>query len=422
VKSVRIGYFVNEYPPNIVGGLGEHAKNLGRELTRLGHDISLFTVNNGSQDTRKISGGIDVNRVLVLDSNDIIPSVVSDDLRRWGTGIRDFSEIFLYNILSAHKFVNVLIKNEGYKFDIIYVHDWLSAPAGIIAKRNTDLPLVFHVHSTEWGRKGGYGSKTISDFERKAAETADLTITVSNAMYEDLMGHGFPSEKIRVVWNGISTDRYNPEKLKDEEIQSLRNRYGIEPEDKMILFVGRLVPVKGVWNLLQAMTIVAKKHPEAKLVILGRGDPGEERRITDMVRAWNLENNVKTRFEFVSEPERILHYAACDMAVFPSLYEPFGIVCLEAMAMAKPVVAGARGVSGFREQVIPSGEEQTGLHVNGEDPTDIGEWGIIPLLDDPEGAKEMGKRGRERAKEYFSWEKAAKSTLEIFDETIRQNK
>jgi glycosyltransferase involved in cell wall biosynthesis len=103
------------------------------------------------------------------------------------------------------------------------------------------------------------------------------------------------------------------------------------------------------------------------------------------------------------------------------VYEPFGIVSLEAMAMEKPIVVGAHGVVGFREQVVPSGPDQTGIHVNGEDPADIA-WGIEEVLKDPNRAKTWGENGRKRVLEYFTWRKAAQQTLEIYNTLLpKQN-
>ena len=127
-----------------------------------------------------------------------------------------------------------------------------------------------------------------------------------------------------------------------------------------------------------------------------------------------LKENVICRFEFVSEEERILHYAAADLCVFPPLYEPFGVVSLEAIAMEKPVVVGAKGVVGFREQVVPSGPDQAGVHVNGNDPADIA-WGIMAALKDPEGARNRGENGRRRVLEYFTWHTVAEQTVKIYE-------
>ncbi|MEM3503963.1 MAG: glycosyltransferase family 4 protein, partial [Nitrososphaeria archaeon] len=167
--------------------------------------------------------------------------------------------------------------------------------------------------------------------------------------------------------------------------------------------------------LVQAMPLVLNEFPRAKLIILGKGE--EEKDIIETSRRLGINNNVICNFEFVPENERILHYAAADVCVFPSIYEPFGIVSLEAMAMKKPVVVGARGVVGFREQVIASGPEQNGIHVNGEDPADIA-WGIKEVLRDPQRAKVWGDNGRKRVQQYFTWRKAAEETIEIYSSLL----
>jgi len=414
---MRIGYFVWEYPPRIVGGLGTYAENICPVMIDLGHDISVFTVNDGTLKTREILKGVDVNRPMLVDGGNILPLFLTEDLRKWGTGIKHFNDVLMYNILSATKFVNELIKKEGYKFDVICAHDWLSALAGIMVKHETGLPFVFHLHSTEWGRSMGGGSTVIRHIEENAANVADRVITVSYPMHEDLTRHGFDVAKISVCWNGINLDKYDPERLEDKEIQSLRNKYGIGPEEKMMLFVGRLTAVKGIVSLVKAMHMVTTKHPEAKLVILGKGEL--EQTVFALINKLNMGDKVKTRFEFVSEEERILHYGACDIAVFPSLYEPFGIVSLEAMAMEKPVVVGASGISGFRDQVIPSGHAQTGVHVDGSSKADI-VWGVNTLLEDMQKAREMGKRGRKRVEKYFTWDKIAEHTIGIYEDVIRE--
>ncbi|RLI40231.1 glycosyltransferase family 1 protein, partial [Candidatus Bathyarchaeota archaeon] len=169
--------------------------------------------------------------------------------------------------------------------------------------------------------------------------------------------------------------------------------------------------VKSVRNLLQAMPMVFSEYPKTKLVILGKGE--EQRDIVETAERLGIKDKIIYRFEFIPEDERILHYAAADLCVFPSVYEPFGIVSLEAMSMAKPVVVGAQGVVGFREQVVSSGPDQNGVHVNGGDPADIA-WGIKEVLKDPERAKKWGENGRKRVLEFFTWRKAAEQTLEIY--------
>jgi glycogen(starch) synthase len=409
---LRIGFFVYEYPPQIVGGLGTYADYITREFVGLGHDVSVFTLNSGDLKTREILKGVEIHRPLIADASDVFPMFVAEDLREWGTNIRFFSDIFVHNVLSATKFVNDLIKKEGYSFDVVCVHDWLSSIAGLIIKNETKIPVVFHVHSTEWGRSGGHGSRVVSHFEWETAQRADRIITVSHAMRDDLTRHGWPQSKISVVWNGVDPKRYNPQDCRPEDVQKIRHKYGIPEDWNMLLFIGRLTWVKGVGNLLQAMPMVLHEYPKTKLVILGKGE--EQRDIVETADRLGVKENVICRFEFVPEDERILNYAATDACIFPSVYEPFGIVSLEAMALGKPVIVSAQGVVGFREQVIPSGADQNGIHIDGESPADIA-WGIKETLKNPQKARKWGENGRKRVLEYFTWRKAAKQTLEIYE-------
>jgi glycogen(starch) synthase len=408
---LRIGFFVWEYPPKLVGGLGTYAEYITREFVEMGHDVTVFTLNPGNLKTREIIKGVEVHRPLIADASNVFPMFVTEDLKKWGANIRLFNDIFIYNILSATKFVNGLINKEGYKFDVVAVHDWLSSISGIIIKNETEIPVVFHVHSTEFGRSGGQGSEVVSHFESATAQLANRIITVSHAMREDLTRHGWPAKKISVVWNGVDPKRYNPTNYSPEDVKQIRDKYGINDDECMLFFLGRLTWVKGIRNLIQAMPSILSEYPKTKLVILGRGE--EEKDIDETASRLGIKENVVCRFDFVPEEERILHYAASDVCVFPSVYEPFGIVSLEAMAMEKPVVVGAHGVVGFREQVINAGPDQNGIHVNGENSADIA-WGIKEVLKDSERAKMWGKNGRERVLRYFSWKQVAEQTLQIY--------
>jgi glycogen(starch) synthase len=409
---LRIGFFVWEYPPALVGGLGTYADYMTREFVAMGNDVTVFTLNPGNLKTREIMKGVEVHRPLIADASNVFPMFVIDDLKKWGTNIRMFNDIFIYNILSGTKFINSMLKKEGCHYDVVCVHDWLSSIAGIIAKNETKVPVAFHVHSTEWGRAGGQGSEVVSHLEWATSQKVDKIITVSYAMQEDLTRHGWPKSKISVVWNGVDPERYNPKNCKPEDVEAIRCRYGIKPEEKMILFLGRLTWVKGVRSLVQAMPMVLEEYPNTKLVILGKGE--QQNDILETASRLGISDKVACRFDFVSEDERILHYAASDACIFPSIYEPFGIVSLEAMAMEKPLIVGAQGVVGFREQVIPSGSDQNGVHVNGGNPADIA-WGIKEVLFDPERAKKWGQNGRKRVQQYFTWRKVAEQTLRIYE-------
>src|SRR3989304_7389441 len=157
-------------------------------------------------------------------------------------------------------------------------------------------------------------------------------------MKDELIKLGFPRDRIYVSYNGVDPQKYNPESVSAERVRKIRESYCLKDDDLMILFLGRLVGVKGVDKLIMALPHVLLKIPKAKLVIVGVGDLQEY--LTNLVRTMRLDDYVRFRFDFIPEEERILNYAACDVAVFPSLYEPFGLVALEAMSMERPVVVG----------------------------------------------------------------------------------
>ena len=410
--QLRIGFFVWEYPPALVGGLGTYAEYITREFVSMGNDVTVFTLNPGNLKTREILRGVEVHRPLIADASNVFPMFVIDDLKKWGTNIRMFNDIFIYNILSATKFINSMLKKEGCNYDLVCVHDWLSSISGLMVKNETGTPVCFHVHSTEWGRAGGPGSEVVSHLEWATSQKVDKIITVSHAMREDLTRHGWPNSKISVIWNGVDPERYNPTNCKAEDADAIRQRYGIKPEEKMILFLGRLTWVKGVTNLVQAMPMILEDYPNTKLVILGKGE--QQNDIIETASRLGIGDKVACKFEFVPENERILHYAASDVCIFPSTYEPFGIVSLEAMSMAKPLVVGAQGVVGFKEQVLPSGPDQNGVHVNGGSAADIA-WGLKEVLCDSERARKWGENGRKRVLQYFTWRKAAEQTLRVYE-------
>jgi len=411
---MKIAVFVYEYPPKIVGGLGTYAAEITRKFVLNDHDVTVFTMNDdaGSLPTREIWRGIEIHRPLHIDVSDSLPDVIAEDIRKWGRGIHLFGKLMVYNYLSAAKLVNELIKKEGLKYDVVVAHDWLSAMGGITVKRETGLPLAFHVHSTEKGRTLGNGSSVVSNIELRGGKMADMVVTVSYAMKDELVQLGFPREKIHVSYNGVDPQKYKPDNVSQEAIQKIRAKYGVKDDEFMILFLGRLVLVKGVDKLIMAMPHILSKIPKAKLVVVGVGDLQEY--LTNLTRMTKLDEFVKFCFDFIPEEERIQHYAACDIAVFPSHYEPFGIVALEAMSMEKPVVVGAAGVSGMREIVICCGEDQCGYHIDPNNPSDIA-WGVTSALENPERRKMLGTNGRKRVLEEFTWSKIAEKTVELYE-------
>ncbi|KYK21124.1 hypothetical protein AYK25_03825 [Thermoplasmatales archaeon SM1-50] len=416
-QTIKIIHFSWEFPPTIWGGLGTFATELLQKQVSLGNDVTVFTLNkdNSNPPSEKWKG-VDVYRPKLIDLSSSFTLFANQDVRSWGSHFKFFADVISYNISSASQLVNTIVKTNEKSFDIIDGHDWLGIIGGMIAKKELNLPLIFHIHSTENGRSLGGGSQTIKNIEYEGGQTADGIITVSHAMKNELHQLGFPAEKIQVCWNGVDPQKYDPNRISSQAVSILRATYGIRPDETMLFFVGRLVAVKGIDKLVQAMPHVLKIFPKTKLVILGVGDM--EADIRRMVEDLGLQTKIILRNEFVSEEERILHYAASDVVVLPSLYEPFGIVCTEAMSMSKPVVVGARGINGMREQVIPSGADQCGRHINPYDPIDIA-WGIKQLLESKEQRIQMGYHAREQVIEKFNWDTIAERTSEIYTKFIR---
>jgi len=413
---LKIVHFSWEYPPVIYGGLGTFATEITQKQVEMGNDVTVFSLNEGNKfETFEKRNNIDVYRPKTIDLTDTFRLFATYELKGWGPNFKFFADVISYNSMSANQLVNLLVRKENKSFDIIDAHDWLGIVGGMASKKELGIPLIFHVHSTEVGRSVGRGSHTIKDIEFEGGQVADCVITVSHAMKDELEKLGFPPHKIRVCWNGVDPNKYDPKKVADNDRLDLRRAYGISDEENMLFFVGRLVTVKGVDNLVKGMPSVLEEFPNTKLVILGIGD-----------MEWNLRNEAENlgikdkiiiRNEFISEEERIKHYAASDCVVLPSIYEPFGIVCTESMSMGKPTVVGATGTNGFREQIIPSGKDQSGIHINPHKPDDIA-WGIKQVLKLEDKGKKLGIKARKRVIDNFSWESVTKRTLEIYKEFV----
>ncbi len=415
IYTMHIVHFSWEYPPVLYGGLGTFATEITQEQKKAGNNITVFSLNeNNKYAIRETWRDIQVYRPKLVDGAPTFRLYANPELLNWGANIKFFSDVVNYNTLSASQLTNELVRSKKNHFDIIDAHDWLGIIGGMIAHKELDLPLIFHVHSTEVGRSAGDGSQIIKNIELEGGETADCIITVSHAMHDELVHLGYPKDKIRVCWNGIDPHKYDPAQVSSEKRQQIREQYGITNNETFLFFIGRLVTVKGPDNLIKAMPSVLEEFPRAKLVLLGIGDM--ENHLNNLIDELQLDKQVILRTEFVSEQERIAHYAASDIVVLPSLYEPFGIVCTEAMSMAKPVVVGARGVNGMREQIIKNGDGQCGVHINPFDPADIA-WGLKQMLAlSPSRRTQLGINGRKRAQQHFSWKKVTKKTLEIYKE------
>lgn len=402
---MRIAYLSIEFPPRIFGGLGVYVDEISRELVRLGESISVFTLGDGELKKYQEMNGVEVFRMYPVPIRDGLDLFLSSQTLSWGEGLRFFEDLISLNQLCAASVM------ENGPFDLCVAHDWLGLLGGMAVKRESTA-LIYHVHGLEIGRTDAPNPQLVA-LEKKGAEVADLVITVSEAMKQQLVGMGVAAEKIRVCYHGVDTVFFNPDRADAERLAALRIRYGFAPEDIIVLFMGRLEPVKGVVQLFSAITQVQAKHPRAKLLVVGKGS----------LESWAASEAkrlgcVRLVTDFLDGEEKMLTYAMADLCVFPSIYEPFGIVALEAAAMGKVAVVGAAGTSGLAEIVKnPAAEQPTGIHVNARDPSDIA-WGINLALEDGERLKSWGRNARARALEEFTWQKAAERTLEIYKECI----
>ena len=399
---MRIAIVTWEYPPHVVGGLGTYAGAIVAAWRAAGHDVEVFAALRETD----MDPGDGTHWARPLDLAPLYPSLFSAEAQAWGPLL---GELAATNVLWADC---VRKRHRREPFDVVAIHDWLSAPAGLVLAPLLDAPVVFHVHSTERGRQPVAPSPIVGSWEYTLGHAAAAVVTVSKAMREDLVAHGWPADRVHAVWNGVDTRRYHPQAPGGPE---LRARYNIPAAAPVALFIGRLTDVKGVRQLAAAWGAVAAQRAGAWLVVLGSGELEHELR--DIFANSGCGERVVMRTEFVDEQERIAHYAASDVVVLPSTYEPFGLVAAEAMACGKPAVVGAQGVVGFREQVVAGGPEQTGLHVNGGDPDDIA-WGLSEALQDRERLAAWGTNARARAASVFTWERSAEATLAVYQAAI----
>ena len=400
---MRIAYLSIEFPPRIFGGLGVYVDEISRELVSMGESISVFTLGDGKLKKYQEMNGVEVFRMYPVPIRDGLDLFLSAQTLSWGEGLH-----FLEDLISLNQLCAASVMENG-PFHLCVAHDWLGLLGGMAVKRE-GTTMIYHVHGLEIGRTDSPNPQLVA-LEKKGAEVADLVITVSEAMKRQLVGMGVAAEKIRVCYHGVDTVFFNPDRADAGRLEDLRSRFGFAEDDLVVLFMGRLEPVKGVVQLFSAIAQVQAKHPRVKLLVVGKGS----------LESWAASEAkrlgcVRLVTDFLDAEEKMLTYALADLCVFPSIYEPFGIVALEAAAMGKASVVGAAGTSGLAEIVKnPAAELPTGVHVNARDPNDIA-WGINFALEDGERLRSWGKNARARALEEFTWTKAAERTIEIYKE------
>jgi glycogen synthase len=283
--------------------------------------------------------------------------------------------------------------------------------AGFLAKMLYDIPLVVTIHSLEplrpWKKEQlGNGYHLSTWMEKTGVEAADRIIAVSNDSKKDIMKcYNVPEDKIEVIYNGIDLNQY-----KKTGVNVARKKYGID--GRYILFVGRISRQKGIIHLVDAV----KYLPQDVKVVLCASTPDTEEIKMEMEEKVKLYPNIIWIDKMVTKEEIIELYSNAEVFVCPSIYEPFGIINLEAMACNTPVVASATG--GIKEVVV---DGETGFLVEPGNPEDLAEH-IKKLLDDRELAATFGANGRKRVEEMFSWESIAKKTYDMYEDVIENYK
>jgi len=400
VKSL---FLTNEYPPNVYGGAGVHVEYLTRELAKLMDvEVRCFGAQDDVFDHLRVRG-------------------FEVDTAGW-TAPKNLHSIF-GAVRRSTDFNTAAIDA-----DIVHCHTWYTHFGGILAKLNYGIPLVITSHSLEplrpWKREqlgGGY------DFscwvERTAMQMADAVVAVSREAGADLLRlFDIPADRIHIIYNGIDTDEYRPVSHHDALI-----RYGIDPDVPFILFVGRIARQKGIIHLVNAIRYMDTGFQ----VVLCAGAPDTPEIAAEMQAAVAAAQAVRPGViwiqEMVNKATVFQLYSHAAIFVCPSIYEPFGIINLEAMACETPVVASA--VGGIKEVVV---DGETGFLVPLEqlnespfEPVNPDKFArdlaakINLLMSDPDLRRKFGKGGRRRAEQLFSWKAIARQTRDLYESLVK---
>ena len=359
-----------EYPPRIVGGIARVVHDLSKRLIKDGHEVTVITYRDGNVPEYENDKGVEVYRV---DNYMIHPNNFID----W---------IMQLNFNMIAKATEVINKEGG--FDVIHAHDWLVTYAAKSLKQSFNLPMVATIHATEAGRNSGIHDDTqryINDTEWLLTYEATEVIVNSNYMKGHVQGlFGLPFDKISVIPNGINLNNFTG----IDRDYDFRRRFAMDNE-KIILYVGRLVYEKGVQHLISAMPKILENYHDSKLVIAGKGGMIDE--LKSQVESMGLSNKVYFT-GYLNQKEVQKMYKCADVAVFPSTYEPFGIVALEAMLAGIPtVVSDIGGLNEIVEHGVNGMKSYTG------NPNSIAD-SVLSLLFDPQLAMNVTKNAKNKVK------------------------
>ncbi len=410
---MRVGLMTREYPPYVYGGAGVHVEYLSRELARhIEVEVHAW-------------GELPEQEELPGQAEAANPNLHVHFEQPW-SAITDGTKAKFKGALEALS-LNLLENLDLGKLDVVHTHTWYVAMAGFLAKKLYGIPFVLTTHSLEplraWkAEQLGTGYALSSWMERTAILDADAVVAVSNGTKEDIL-RAYPDvdpARIHVIYNGIDLEQYQY----TPDTTALA-KYGVEATEPYVLFVGRITRQKGVTHLVEAIRYL----PAGTQVVLCAGAPdtpeiaAEMRTMVEHAKEGGA--NVLWIEDMITKEEAIQLYSHCAVFCCPSVYEPFGIINLEAMACGAPVVASATG--GILEVVV---EGETGYLVPFEQdpatsfPSEPAQFAedlarrLNQLLAEPEQAKVMGAAGRKRAEAHFSWTAIASQTIALYRELI----
>lgn len=386
-----------EYPPHVVGGLGKHVMELLPALARRSDvRVHLLTPRWAGGDAIEQQGNAVIHRV--------DPPTTNGDI---------FTAAWQTNLV-LEQYIESLWQEEG-PFDLIHAHDWLVAFVANALKRIHKVPVIATIHATEKGRgRGHLGSEqshAINHVEWWLVYEAWRVIACSAFMAGEVRDYfACPADKIDVIPNGVDPTPLQEDAAGNDD--GFRAMYALD-EEQIVFHVGRLVHEKGAHVLVEAIPRVLAQAPSAKFVIAGRGPMLHQLRR----RAWEIGVGEKVLFPgFISDVDRNRLFRLANCAVFPSLYEPFGIVALEAMAARCPVVVSE--VGGLKEVVE---HDRTGITVYPDNPDSLA-WGILQTLTRPEQARERAKLAQQVVKRCYNWDRIAKLTVSSYQRVVEERR
>jgi len=385
---VRILHLSWEYPPVVYGGLGRHVHALAETQAALGHDVTVITQAGPAAAPNEVVNGVRIVRV----------APVAPAPPDWHDGFLDWC--FGFN--TSVSMVAVPLVRE-WRPEVIHVHDWLQAQSSVVVREVAGVPLVLTVHATESGRTAGLlsgpFSKGIDATEAWLVSEADRVIVCSEYMRMEVAGlFGRDPADMCVIPNGIRAAEWATTVARK---RAARRRYG----RPLIGYAGRLEPEKGVQTLIEAMPAIRRSFPEARAVIIGTGTAESELR--HGVKRRRLSDAV-TFAGYISDDDLRAVMAASDVAVVPSLYEPFGFVALEAMALGTPLVAAR---TGGLAAIVADGE--TGLLFPPGDRAGLAD-AVVAVLQHPRAARTRAAAGRSEVEERYAWPVIATAALDVY--------